>query len=218
MHFDRHPITSSYIKDEGVNNRIGSKLLALVIEAEDGKKRFFLDSEHAPNVLVGEADWRPSTPLPNDTRNFWIINYGVTDFGKLFTERQLHALNTFSDLIEEVKSKMVTDMSTQMDGGNEELAASYADAVATYLAFGVDRAADYWSSNATWESGGGFIAHVFTKQALPMVWDYAESNPFSKSTGNWLHTCMDWIVRVIKNALPANNLLRKVMHRFKIFL
>ncbi len=199
------PITSSYIKEQGVKGRIGSELMALVIETEDGKKRFFIDSEHAPTVDIEPAIWRPNTPLPDDTRNFWIINYGVDNFGKLFTERQLHSLNTFSGLIEEAKLKVKADMADSMDTPDEKIVSAYSDAVATYLAFGVDRAADYWSSNATWESGGGFIAHVFTKQALPMVWDYAEANPFSTSTGNWLQTCMDWIVRVIKNTLPASN-------------
>ena len=70
------------------------------------------------------------------------------------------------------------------------------------LAFGVSRAADYWSCGATWESSGGFVSHVFTKQALPMVWDYAESNPFSGGTGNWSQTCMEWIVRVIRDCDP----------------
>lgn len=197
------PIAASYIKEEGVKNRINSKLMAMVVETEDGKKRFFLDNKHAPEVSIQPAEWRPNTPLPDDTRNFWIINYGVDTFGKLFTERQLHALNTFSGLIEKVKEKISNDCSETKPDMTGQLASSYADAIATYLAFGVDRAADYWSSNATWESGGGFVAHVFTKQALPMVWDYAESNPFSTSTGNWLQTCMDWIVRVINTALPA---------------
>tara|TARA_R110001583_G_scaffold66746_3_gene191494 strand:+ start:19609 stop:22503 length:2895 start_codon:yes stop_codon:yes gene_type:complete len=197
------PISSQYIKNEGMNGRIKSILMALVIETKDGKKRFFLDQKFNENVQIPKADWRPDNKLPDDTRNFWIANYGFDNFGKLFTERQLHSLNTFSGLVAEAKTKAYNDHKAAFPESDENISSSYSDAVATYLAFGVDRAADYWSSNATWESGGGFIAHVFTKQALPMVWDYAEGNPFSTSTGNWLQTCMDWIVRVINTSLPA---------------
>jgi putative DNA methylase len=195
------PITGDYIKEEGRNGRLGSKLMTVLFETFDGKKRFFLDPSAVlstvPNTAPPES--MPTTPLPDDTRNFWIVNYGFDNYGKLFSNRQLTALNTFSELIDSVKIKIANDAkSLGVKKSNE-----YARSVATYLAFGVDRAADYWSTNATWESGGGFIAHVFTKQALPMVWDYAEGNPFSTGTGNWLNTCMDWVVRVINTALPA---------------
>ena len=195
------PITGDYIKEEGCQGRIGSSLMAVLFETLDGKKRFFLDAENV-NSTIPEAlppEWAPTNLLPDDTRNFWIVNYGFDNYGKLFSNRQLTALNTFSGLISDVTERISADASSKGIKKSSE----YAKSVATYLAFGVDRAADYWSTNATWEPGGGFIAHVFTKQALPMVWDYAEGNPFSTGTGNWLNTCMDWIVRVINTALPA---------------
>jgi len=195
----------AYIKEEGCQERIGSRLMAAVLETKDGKKRFFFDSESVTSTIEVNAvpNWKPRTALPDDTRNFWIVNYGFDNYGKLFTDRQLVALNTFSDLIKEVKKEIISDLRESRSLETLDHATSYANAVVTYLACGVDRAADYWSSNATWESGGGFIAHVFTKQAIPMVWDFAESNPFSTSTGNWLQTCIAWIVRVINTSLPA---------------
>ena len=78
-------------------------------------------------------------------------------------------------------------------------AAAYADAVATYLACAVSRSADYWSSLAVW--AGDFVAHTFGRQALSMIWDYAEANPFSNSTGNW-SGATDWVARVVER-LPA---------------
>nr|WP_249355763.1 transposase [Chloracidobacterium aggregatum] len=88
------------------------------------------------------------------------------------------------------------------DGGTGVTA--YAEAVGVYLACGISRAADYWSSNATWEPGGGFVAHAFTRQAIPMVWDFAESNPFSNNGGNWSSTCMEWVERVVQSFVPGN--------------
>jgi putative DNA methylase len=129
--------------------------------------------------------------------------YGMKTWGDLFTPRQIIALSTFSDLVIEVRERVAGDFlkSNPDEGGGR--ANDYANAVCTYLAFGISRAADFWSSFATWESSGGFVSHVFTKQALPMVWDYAESNPFSNGTGNWAQTCIDWIVRVIREFNPA---------------
>ena len=78
---------------------------------------------------------------------------------------------------------------------NCEECESYADAVMTYLAFAIDKGADYWSSFCSWVPNG-FIRSTFARQAIAMVWDYAECNPFSQSTGSWL-ACVDWILRFI---------------------
>jgi len=99
-----------------------------------------------------------------------------------------------------IAAGMTNDDVPLSDGGSG--ARAYSEALSVFLACGVSRAADYWSSNAIWESGGGFIAHVFTRNALPMVWDYPEGNPFSQSSGCWEQTCIDWIYRVVQ-CLPA---------------
>jgi len=87
------------------------------------------------------------------------------------------------------------------DGGTG--ARAYAEAVGVYLGMGVGRATDFWNGNATWEPSGGFVAHAFTRQAVPMVWDFAESNPFSTSSGNWTDTGIGWIPKVL-DYLPPN--------------
>ncbi|MHB1423644.1 MAG: REP-associated tyrosine transposase [Gemmataceae bacterium] len=85
------------------------------------------------------------------------------------------------------------------DGGTG--CAAYADAVATYLAFVVDKCTDYWSTIATWASTGAFIRGTFARQALPMTWDFCECNPFSESTANW-SAALEWIV-LTATALPS---------------
>src|SRR5262249_33432756 len=77
-------------------------------------------------------------------------------------------------------------------------ARAYAEAVSTYLAIAVSRATDYWGTGAIWEPGGSFIAHVFTRNALPMTWDYPEANPFGEGSGSWSQTCVEWIERYLK--------------------
>jgi putative DNA methylase len=199
------PIQPDYIKAEGVAGRIGQKLMAVVTESS--KSRIYLTPAVEMEAIAAEATptWRPETDLPNDPRNFWTLSYGLTKFGDLFTPRQLVALTTFSDLIQDVRKKIKSDSLASgmaddghgLDAGGTG-ATAYADAIAVYLACGLGRAADYWTSNATWESGGGFIAHAFTRQAIPMIWDYVEGNPFSDASGNWLQTCLDWVIRVIQ--------------------
>ncbi|MGH7114959.1 MAG: DUF1156 domain-containing protein, partial [Stellaceae bacterium] len=139
------------------------------------------------------ADPGPVTqPLPNDPRNIWCMLYGLDTFDKLFTPRQLVALTTFSDLVAEAREKVLADARaaglpddpTPLHTGGAG-ATGYADAVATYLALIVGRSADAWSSITSWSSTGEFIRNTFARQAIPMVWDYSECNPFSGSTGNF---------------------------------
>jgi putative DNA methylase len=206
-------IARPYIQQEGKSGRLGTRLMAVVAEGPDG--RVFIAPDE---VMASIAKSLSSDPIVEDTRKGVLSGatptramitggvcsaYGMKTWGDLFTPRQIIALATFSDLVSEIRPKIIDDFYRTHSGGDDEgRAQAYADAISTYLAFGVSRAADFWSSNATWESSGGFVSHVFTKQALPMVWDYAESNPFSAGTGNWEKTCIDWIARVVREFSP----------------
>src|SRR3546814_2085621 len=126
--------------------------------------------------------------------------YGHEQWGKLFTDRQLLALITVSDLIQEVRQKvaqdalrngMLDDQVPLREGGMG--AKAYAEAVSVYLSFAIDRLTDAGSTIATWASGG-FIRFTFARQAIPMTWDFAECNFFSDSTGNFLGA-IEWIDR-----------------------
>lgn len=204
------PIKPDYIKAEGIAGRLGQKLMAIVTESSSSRIYIAPTAEMEDIAKQEKPTWRPETNLPDDPRNFWTLNYGLSKFGDLFTVRQLVALNTFSDLVLEAREKIKADaLAAGMADDGQSLenggvgATAYADAVAVYLACGLGRAADYWTSNATWEPGGGFVAHAFTRQAIPMVWDFAEGNPFSNASGNWSQTCIDWIVRVIQLFSPG---------------
>jgi putative DNA methylase len=122
--------------------------------------------------------------------------YGMEEWCDLFTDRQILALDTFSGLIPELITQV------QHDAASLASPRDYAHAVAVLMACAIGRAADFWSSNATWESSGGFISHVFTRQGLPMVWDFAEGNPFFNGTGGWEGTCVEWVCRVVDALAP----------------
>ena len=107
----------------------------------------------------------------------------MTDYADLFTHRQLVALTTFSDLVDEARTKVVVD--AQAAGLNEEEVSSYGDGVATYLAFLVSKQADLGNSLNRWEPNAECPRQLFARQAIPMVWDFAEGNPLSSSSGSW---------------------------------
>ena len=202
------PIKPKYIKDEGSAGRMGAKLMAVVVVAEGIKGKIYLSptKEMETDARKANPTWIPQNKLPNDPRNFWTVDYGLKTYGDLFTQRQLLALTTFSDLIQDAREKVITDAkvagmpddNVMLDAGGSG-ATAYGDVVGVYLSCAVGRAADYWTGNATWEAGGEFVAHAFTKQAIPMIWDFPEGNPFSGLSGSWSQTCLSWVVRVIEN-------------------
>lgn len=202
------PITYEYIRSEAQAGRMGARLMAIVVEGD--RERIYLapDSEAETIARTATPDWQPETPLPNNPRDFKTPNYGLNSYGDLFTDRQLVALTTFSDLVQEVQERakhdaiaagLTDDVSGLEAGGNG--ATAYAEGLSIYLSLVVSKCADYWSSISTWDSSRDGIRNTFGRQAIPMSWDYAEGNPFSSSTGNW--TAMsDWTRKALA-AMPA---------------
>lgn len=196
-----------YIKQEAKNGRMNAVLLGIVAEGANGRIFVSGDSEHIQAAQCGkpQSDY-PEQALPFDPRNIWCVNYGLDTYDKLFTNRQLTALTTFSDLVGEAQKKAEADAATAglpndhialCDGGTG--ARAYGEAIGVYLTFVVDREANYSSSLNGWS--GEFIIQTFGRQSLPMVWDYAESNPFSNSTGNW-SGAIGWIKNTLER-FPA---------------
>jgi len=201
-------IGSDYVKQEGVAKRIGETLLAVVCEGDRG--RVYLTPDLIP-ALVQDLNvvWRPESSLPDDPRNFWTINYGLSTWGDLFTSRQLVALNTFCDLVAEVRSTIQTDavaVGMVDDGLGLDVggtgATAYAEAVCFFLGLAIGKQTDNASSLCGWHNGAAHqkIRATFGRQAIPMVWDYAEGNFFSDSTGN-IRRQWNLIAEVIENAL-----------------
>jgi putative DNA methylase len=204
------PIDYNYIRDEAQAGRMGERLMTIV--AEGPKGRIYLDPTERMELLAASAKptWRPDLILPENTRDFKTPNYGLKTFGALFNSRQLVTLNTFSDLISGIEEEILQHARTaglKLEGkGIEEGgcgAKAYAEALAIYLAFAISRSADYGSSICSWHNGPKMEAlrNTFSRQAIPMVWDFAEGNPLSNSSGNWLNN-VEFVAKVI-DKLPA---------------
>lgn len=200
---DGTPMTLNYIRDEGRAGRIGAHLIAVV--AEGVKGRLYLPpTEGASEVWLTERSGSvPEGELPYDPRAITAPNYGLSRWADLFTNRQLVAMTTLSDLVEEARERVETDalaaglpLGDRLEEGGSG-ARAYADAVATYLALGVSRTADYSNALCTWHTTGEKISHLFTRQAIPMTWEITEANIFSNSSGNFLGQ-LEWVARALE--------------------
>ena len=197
------PVTYDHIRAEGKAGRMRERLMAIVAEGERGRVYLAPTTEHDAAARQARPDWRPDVYLPANPRDFKTPNYGLAAFSDLFTPRQLVALTTFSDLVTEARARIRPDAIAAgipddgrplREGGTG--ATAYSEAVGVYLVFAVDKVADYWSSICTWHVSGEKIRNTFGRQAIPMTWDYAETNPLSSCTGNWM-AMVDWVWKCI---------------------
>ena len=181
-----------YVREQGRNARMSEQMIARVAEGTRGRLFLSPDQEHTRIAQSADPAWRPTGNLPDKALGFRVQAYGFNEWHQLFTDRQLTSLTTFSDLMNRVRRRVVSD------GGSEE----YGAAICTYLSLAVGRLANACSSFATWQNAGDFVSSVFKIQGIPIVWDFAEINPFSSSTQNWMSQ-IEWVARVVDN-LPSN--------------
>lgn len=167
-------------------------MMAIVAEGEHGRIYLSPDAEHVNAASVPMPEDYPDGMLPTNPRWFSPPAFGMDTYASLFTNRQLTALTTFSTLVQEAQTQAEADAVAAglfndhiglADGGHD--ARAYGEAIGVYLSFAVDKAANLWSSIVSWMNDRGAFRETFARQALPMVWDYAEPNPFSNSGGNF---------------------------------
>jgi len=165
-----------HIKNEGSGGRMGQELMAVVAQGPSGRVYISPSQEQLSIAEAAKPDSGLEQELANDPRNLWCIPYGLRRFCDLFTPRQLVALTTFSDLVTEAREQIVTD------GASPDRAS----AITMYLAFAVDKTSDRNTSLCAWEPNMDRMRGTFGRQALPMVWDYGETNPFAGASGDFL--------------------------------
>ncbi len=188
------PISPEHIKAEGMAGRLGVRLMAVV--AEGARGRVYLSPSAAMEAIARKAEpaWTPTESLPlEDTANFWCTLYGLTTYADLFTHRQLVALTTFCDLVQDARERVQRDAlaaglsaesKSLRDGGSG--ATSYAEAVAVYLAFVVDRCCDFSNACTRWVPGNQKVMNLFSKQAIGMSWDFPEAAILHDTVGGFV--------------------------------
>lgn len=187
------PISGDYIKAEARSGHMKTRLMATVVEGQ--RTRLYLPPTAEMEEIANspKPSWIPDVDISGSTQYLGIKPYGMERFSELFTDRQLVALGTLSDLVSPARKKVLSDAqqaglrdgNSRFDAGPDG-ASAYADAVAIYLALGVSRQVNRSSTLCFWDTLGEKIQQVFARQALSMTWDFVEGNPFSKSSGNFV--------------------------------
>ena len=207
------PIAGDHIKAEGQAKRMGARLMAIVAEGDRGRVYLAPTAEHEETAREAVPEWRPELNMPRDRRWFSPPLYGLPTYGDVFTSRQLVALTTFSDLVREATERVRRDATAagppdddrprdfpgHQHGGDASAglpdddrplrdggagATAYAEAVALYLAFAQSKACNRNTGLCLWEHRMDRLVATFGRQAIPMVWDFAETNPLAGAGGD----------------------------------
>ena len=203
--------TDEYVKSEGKAGRLGTQLMAIVGDGKHGRIYLSPNEEHILAARVEKPENGPTGALPENPRWFSPPAFGMDHYDDLFTPRQLTALTTFSELVSEAQAKAEADAvaaGTKNDhlplrnGGDG--AKAYGEAVGVYLAFGIDKLTNYSCTLCTWlnQPKNEIVGNAFGRQALPMVWDFAESNLFSNGGGT-LNQQLAYIRKVLLECIPV---------------
>ena len=188
-----------YICAEANAGHMGARLMAVVAEGEHGRVYLPPTSEHEEIARKARPEWKPEVAMPENPRWFSPPLYGLKTYGDLFTPRQLVALTTFSDLVQEARERV--QRNALAVGGTNAIA--YADGIAAYLGCAVSRMVNYSATLCVWSSHpkDELAKQVFLRQALPMTWDFAETNPFS-SAGGTLDVNIEYLKKAVER-LPS---------------
>lgn len=200
--------TDAYVKQHGKAHEMGSQLMAVVGEGKHGRIYLSPDVEQTIAADVPAPESYPSGAMPENPRWFSPPAFGMTDYSDIFTNRQLTALTTFSSLVAEAQAKaeadavaagVVNDHIALSAGGSG--ARAYGEAVGVYLAFSVDRLADFSTSVSRWSVTNEKPMNCFSKQAIPMTWDFPEANPMGNAVGSF-STIVSYVTSCIEK-LPS---------------
>ena len=222
------PIPYGHIRNEGKAKRMSDRLMAVVAEGDRGRVYLEPLPEHNEIAHQAEPTWKPDCELPKKHRNFQGPVYGLNNLGDLFTSRQLVALTTFSDLVAEAMERVKNDYLGAWASGSQagEIPAhlgadvhlqdwgtgvtAYAEAVGVYLAFAISKLADRGSTICTWYTDRDSTRHTFSRQSIPMTWDYAELNMLLGGTGSfvgaiqWTAESIDGIAAICDSSSGAS--------------
>ncbi|WP_283137534.1 DUF1156 domain-containing protein [Rhizohabitans arisaemae] len=172
----------AHVRAAGKAGLIGHQLMAIVAENRRGRAYLSPTEEQELAAQIDRPEDIPETELPEAALGFRVQGYGMTHHSDLFTNRQLILLATYSKLVGEVASRIVADAIAAGYGDFD--AEERARAVGLYLALAVSRTADLNNSLVTWSNSRDQARNLFSRQAIPMAWDFVEVHPFAKAAGD----------------------------------
>ena len=187
------PIPGDYIRNESMEGRMSEMLMAIVTTGANGRNYYSPDTMSVNIAQSAKPNWKPTQEMNRDTSDLVSgRGYGFFQWSDLFTSRQLLALTTYSSLVSEVSKEIFRDaLATSLIDDDIPLyiggygAKAYAEAVSVYLGFGVSKLTDQQNSFCRWKESKTQVVGLFSRQAIPMMWDYAENNIFNNAAGDY---------------------------------
>ena len=189
------PIPFEHIRAEGRAGRLGARLLAVVAEAKRGKLYLSPTADQEAAARLDLPDDYPDTDLPDEALGFRVQKYGIRKHWQMFTPRQLTSLVMLTGLVRQVGTDIARDAGAAKLNAADT--GSYAQAVMTFLALACDRCADFGNSLTRWSSTNQKVMNLFARQAIPMIWDFAEANTLGDAVGAWA-TCSGYVADCIE--------------------
>ena len=177
------PIPFEYVRSEGTAGRLGSAMVAQVVQMPRSRVYLPADPVHIGASKKATPSDFPDTDLPDEALGFRIQNYGIRKHWQMFTNRQLTAMVALSDLVKSIREEVQAD--AQAVGFATNDANAYASTVTTFLALALDRCADFNNALCRWKASGQQSIHLFSLQAIPMVWDFVEPNIMGEKAVSW---------------------------------
>jgi len=202
------PIEPRYVKAEAKAGRLGVRLLAVVVDGPNGHTFLSPTDDQEGVARSAKPEWRPDLEFAHNSQRLTPLAYGLSNFGSLFTDRQLVALTTYSELITEAITKCEQDARRSgfegddrgLDAGGRG-AKAYAEAIGVYLALGLSRLADICNALCRWDVSKTQVRNLFGRQVIPMVWDFAENNVFGVAARDYMMSLGNLAKALL--ALPA---------------
>jgi putative DNA methylase len=196
------PIPFDHVRDEGRKGRLGALLLATLVDTPGGRVWVNASDDQRAAARVPVPSDAPDEDLPDEALGFRVQNYGFTRHSHLYTPRQLTALVTFSELVKQISADVRQDATAS--GLDAAVSEEYAQAVTTFLALVLDRCASFNNSFCRWN--GSQTVFIFTRAAIPMLWDFSEANILGDRAVSW-HTAVGICADSIETIAPRANSL-----------
>lgn len=206
------PIAGDYIKAEGKSGRMGARLMAIVAEGDRGRVYLAPTPEHEAVALEAKPEWKPDVEFFQQALGFRVGNYGMTKWSDLYTDRQLVALTTLSELVQKAREQVQRDALAAglpndprplRNGGTGDV--GYAEAVGLYLGFSVSKASNRASTLCTFKTTVQCPGDTFGRQALPMSWDFAEANTVGGPSGSFESMVKNTVAGLLSNGARSGD-------------
>jgi adenine-specific DNA methylase len=189
--------SNKVLKEQFLKDGYGTELLAVITDADKGKG-YRLPTEKEKEIAKRRTEStiviEEMMPIKN-TKQFDLCPWGFETYGSMFSPRQLTTLQTFVEELNALKAEW-QNTATELE--------AYERGLVTYLAIWIDRVAIANTSFGRWHTGRETLEHPFSRQAIAMVFDYPESNPFCSSTGSALNQ-LNWIIRYLDDESQSFN-------------